>query len=228
MRKLIVTRADDKVKEFTTLTHPILAKYANRCGADFKVITDDSVHPASHYRILQLYDILTEYNRVAVIDSDVIIKNTCPDLFDMVPYSHIGTILEDKGSRLNHRRSLIQEVQKQRGDVGWTEGYMNSGVFVVSDLHREIFNVDKENLWWGFGEDDVELGYQIHKNKFNIYELPWHMNCMSIHSEPEFGSKFRFNASILHYAGGGWFRMLMSPLEQLKQDLVLLTKLNMV
>jgi hypothetical protein len=228
MKLAVVTRSDNNVKELTDLTHPSIKRYAGKCGADFLILTDDEKPPKSHYRILQLYKVLEEYNRVLVFDSDLLIRKDCPNIFDIVPYNKIGTIFEDVGSRLPHRRALIEDVQKERGDIGWREGYNNTGVFVVSDMHREIFNLDLTKVWRKFGEDDVELGYQIRKHGFKIHELPWIFNCMSLHSEEGFGSKLRFDAYILHFAGGGIHRSILPQFDQIEQDLALMKRFNMV
>ena len=39
MKKLIVTRADDNIKEMTNITFPLIEEYAKKCGADFKVLS---------------------------------------------------------------------------------------------------------------------------------------------------------------------------------------------
>ena len=40
MKKLIVTRADGNIKEITDITLPIMEEYAEKCNANFKIISD--------------------------------------------------------------------------------------------------------------------------------------------------------------------------------------------
>lgn len=228
MKKIVATRADKNISEVAKLTHPILKRYADFCNADFTVITSDVPTPKGHYRILETYDLLNDYDRVLLVDTDIIIKKDCPDLFNMVPFDKIGTIFEDKGSRKEHRRSLIKSIQDERDSVGWESGYINTGVFLVSKPHQKIFDLDIEEVWMGFGEDDVELGYQIRKNKFEIFELDYTYNMLSMFSEPWNNNKSRFDAFIIHYAGGGWHRQVLSSLDHIKQDLSLLKKFKVV
>lgn len=225
--RLIITRADDNVKEMTKMTHPILKRYAKKVNADFLVITDNVPAPMHHFRILQCYDLLKKYNRIMHLDGDILIHKNCPDLFDIVPYNKIGTLLEDIGSREVHRRILIKDIQDERGYVDWYTGYINTGVFVVSDIHKNIFNISNENLWSKFGQDDVELGYQIHKNKFEIFELPFKYNHMSMFSEDWNGNASRFESLILHYAGNAFYSF-MTNTEEIKQDLALLRKFKSI
>ena len=39
MKLLVTTNSDDKVKEMTDFTHPIIKHFAKKWGADFKVIS---------------------------------------------------------------------------------------------------------------------------------------------------------------------------------------------
>jgi len=224
MKLALVTRADENVKEMTDVTHPVIKKYAERCGAEFIILTDDKKPPESHWRILQVYKLLDEYDRIIIMDSDVIVKKNCPNLFEVVPEDCIGTIFEDVGSRQAHRRQLIEAVQKEREDVGWRSGYINTGVFVVSKMHKEIFNRDITKVWRGFGEDDVELGYWIRKLGFKIYELDYHFNQMSLFCEK---GESRFNGFVTHFAGNGFWPFL-SNTDEVKQDMALLKNLGLV
>ena len=236
MSKLLVcTRADENIRELTDITFPSIRAYAERCGADFKVLDAPSACPVGdgrwHYRILFLRELLDHYDRILHIDADVLITKDCPNLFEIVPQDHIGTIFEDKGSRLENRRRLIRCVQDVFGDVGWTEGYINTGVFLVSRQHEDIFagmptvqeGVDTSQMptdlepghvvehfdngwyWVGHGWDDVHLGYMIRKRGHPIHKLPYWFNHMSMFSEPWNGSADRFKSFIIHYAGQGGF-----------------------
>ena len=209
MKLLITTRADKNIKDITDLIHPIIKSFAKKWNADFSILSHISDCDVSdgryHYRIMRLYDLLTEYDRIIQIDSDIIINKTCPNLFNLVPYNMIGTVLEDKGSRLNNRRALINRVQEMWGDISWKEGYINTGVFIVSKSHRGIFRRFLGNYWVQDGFDDVHLGYQIHRLGLKIFELDYRFNHMSIFSEEWNGNPLRFDSYIIHYAGNAKF-----------------------
>jgi len=229
MKLAIVTRADENIKDITDITHPIIKKYADFCNAEFITnVTTTYELPHPHYRILGLQALLEEYDRILLIDSDIFITRECPNIFDIVPTTHVGTIFEDKGSRQDHRRSLIKAVQDKREDVGWREGYINTGVFVISKEHKIIFDeIDIDSLWLDFGFDDVELGYQINKLNIPIHELSFKFNHMSMFSEEVLGNNSRFDSYCIHFAGNGHIPFL-PKYEQIKRDFILLKRHNML
>lgn len=204
-KRLLITRADDNITEMTDLTHPIIKHFAEEWGADFKVLDHVSECTVgdgiTHYRIMDLYELLDEYDRILQLDSDIVINKTCPNLFDIVPEDCIGTIYEDVGSRAVYRRNTIKEAQMQWEYIGWKEGYINTGVFMVSKCHKPIFQKVNGEYWTGFGFDDVLLGYQIVKQGMKVHELPFQYNHMTMFSEPWNGSANKFDSHIIHYAG---------------------------
>lgn len=228
MRKLaIITRADDNITELSDLTFPYLKKYAKFCNADFIVINDpEELHP--HYRILQFYELFNIYDRIMSLDCDVLIMKTCPDLFKIVKENKIGTIFEDVGTRKFDRRDRLKKIQDKFGDLGIKSGYINTGVAVFSKQHQDIFKHDKDTeLYMDLGFDDVYLKYQIVKHNFEIQELDYTYNHMSMFSEDWNNNAPRFKSKIIHYAGGGFYRNI-PRLEQLKQDELLLRKYEML
>lgn len=221
-KKLIATRADDKIKEMTDITIPIMKKYAEACDADFIVLDEPPLFMTEdnrpHYRILKIREYLEVYDRVLNLDADMIINKNCPNIFDVVPDDKIGSIYEDVGTRAEHRRGLIKNIQNKWGDVGWKSGYTNAGTFLVSKMHKDIFLPNDNKYYLGWGSVDVHLSYMIHKLKFEVYELPYKWNHMTMFSEP-WHNKDRFDSHIIHYAGGGIFdRKETNRLSQIKND----------
>uniref|UniRef100_A0A6M3JY11 Putative glycosyltransferase n=1 Tax=viral metagenome TaxID=1070528 RepID=A0A6M3JY11_9ZZZZ len=228
VKKLIVTRSDETQDEIVKITHPNLKWYAKKCGADFEILTD-SKGLYHHYKILCLYELFDKYDRILSLDSDILIMKDCPSLFRVVPKDKIGTIFEDVGSRKEHRRELIREVQDQFGDVGWTENYINTGVAIFSKQHKDIFEPKTEDeVWNGFGYDDIHLGHQIHKYGHEIYQLPYKYNHMSLFSEKFNGFKSRFTAYIVHYAGQAGFIPCKKRMDIIREDYLILKKYNLI
>ena len=209
VNKLVVTRADSNISSMTNLTFPIIKGFCKKWGADFMVLdhtpdimTDDK---RPHYRVMKIYDLLDKYDRVISMDSDVVLNSTCPNLFEVVPENCVGSIFEDIGTRTSNRRSKIHNIQSKYGDVNWATGYVNTGVMVVSKMHKDIFTPINGHLYTEDGSDDLHIGYQIHKLGFKIFELDCRFNHMTMFSEPECGSLNRFDSFIIHYAGVGVF-----------------------
>lgn len=212
-KRLVVTRCDENAKALADVTHPMLKNYAEIWKADFKILDHKEEwmtdYEMCHYRILKVYDLLEEYDRILIIDSDVIIMPGCPDPFESVDPEKIGSVYEDIGSRGEQRGHIIEGIQRKYGDVGWRQGYINTGVFVVSKKHKDIFQKIQHGgigvLWTGFGYDDALIGYNIHKYGFEVQELSFKWNHMSMFSEPWNNNANRFNSFIIHYAGAANF-----------------------
>ena len=205
----MVTRADKNCKELIDVTHGILKDYAGQWGCDFIVLDDKEAwmtdYELAHYRILNVAEILKDYERVLVIDSDIVIMPGCPNPFEIVPEDKIGSIYEDVGSRESMRKDVIKLIQDRHGDVGWKTGYINTGFFVASRIHADIFQKIDGKLWVGFGYDDALVGYNIHKLGHEVHELPYQFNHMSMFSEPWNNNASRFDSWIIHYAGNAQF-----------------------
>jgi len=226
-KNLIFTRANDNIKDMCAITHPVLKKYANRCEADFIVIDKDITGLHSHWRILNIYELFNKYDRIAGIDSDVLILKKCPDIFKTVAIDSFGSIFEDKGSRLQDRRDRIKKANIRYGDIGWKEGYINTGVFVMSKIHRNILEYTKDTLWNDLGYDDVYFGYRLRLFKYDIQELDYRWNHMSMFSEEWNNSPSRFDSYIIHYAGNGHV-LSLDRTEQIIQDYNLLKRFDLL
>lgn len=215
----LVTRAKG-IEDIASVAHPVLKKYAHRCKAEFIVIDEDIINCGSfHYEILQIYDLLKEYDRILHLDSDILIAPDCPNLLDIVPEEKIGLVFEDKYTRRKSRRYYIRRIQEEWGDIGWRMGYQNSGVMVCSRVHREVFVYDPSRLWNKWGYADLQLSYRIHELGFEIHELPFIYNHMSMFSEM---GKNHLKSFVLHYAGRG-FDPRFSRAEQMRRDFEIIT-----
>jgi len=220
MKLLICTRSDKNISDMTDITHPIIKAYAKRCGAAFTVFKENSMPEHKyHYRIMQIRELLEVYDRVLNLDSDILITPKCPNIFKEVPINKIGTIFEDEGSRQKQRRGLIKQVQEKFGNVNWTTGYINTGVFLVSKQHKNIFETVNGKCWDGWGFDDIHLGWQIRKKEYEIYRLHWRWNNMAMFFEKWNGFPNRFDSYMIHYAGQGKFDSgVKNRMEQIKYD----------
>jgi len=227
MKYLVATRADSKISRITKITIPLIEKYAKEMSADFKILDQEppiwttEVPPRAHYRIMEFYNLFNDYDRILSIDSDLLITPNCTNIFDLVPYDHIGSIYEDVGDSTEHRRTYIKLIQDQFGDVGWKEGYINTGFAVFSKIHRDIFTTINGKYYMDFGIDDVHLCYQIHKFGFKIYPLDYKWNHMTMFSHQWNNYANRFDANIIHYAGEGIFdrnNIIMNRTDQIESD----------
>jgi len=210
MKKLaVVTRSDEVVEGWTKFTHPLFRDYAEKCNAEFVVISGDPPFldhdNQPHYRLLMIYDLLEKYDRILHLDTDMIINKDCPNVFKEVPEDMIGIIYEDVGTRVYDRRNKIQFIQQAWGDVGWKRNYTNAGTFVLSRQHKDIFLSHDGKFWIGPGTADLHMSYNIHKYGFKVKELDFRWNHMTMFSELWNNNASRFDSHIIHYAGRGVF-----------------------
>tara|TARA_Y100000593_G_scaffold95019_1_gene198395 strand:- start:3397 stop:4125 length:729 start_codon:yes stop_codon:yes gene_type:complete len=229
LKLLVTTRADAAFTPWVELTHPIIRQYAQRINADFLVLdegqdcreaTGGIGNGIYQYRIMKHYDLHATYDRILHLDSDMILTPDCPNLFDVVPDDHVGTILEDKGTRKLQRLQCVANAQKQFGDIGWKQDYINTGVFVTSKCHKDVYLPIQGKYFVDWGTDDIHIGYHIKRLGYPIHELSYHYNHMTMFSEAWNGNPDRFDSYIIHYAGAGIFdgSRASSKLEQATQD----------
>jgi len=226
---LITTRADKNCEDWAELMHPVFKKYADRVKADFLILGESQNVPEAstgiglgvyQYRIMEHYNLHAHYDRILHLDSDMLLMPSCPNLFEVVEEGSVGTIYEDVGSRRPQRAGCIKNAQSKFGDIGWTEGYINTGVFITSRQHRDIYQKIAGEYFTDWGTDDIHIGYLINKLGHKIQELPYQFNHMTMFSEHWNGSPDRFDSHIIHYAGAGIFEQGKVPnkIEQARSD----------
>jgi len=223
MKKAIVTLCIGKEAEhWIQYTHGPMKLYAKKVNADFIHIKERKINYNKTKNInpilfekYQLYDILCNYDRALYVDSDVLITLNAPNIFDYVPFDKIGGVFEDFGMDMIDRRKYIKAVQEKLGDLNWTEGFMNTGVFVVSNIHKDAFK-----LIWKYGCLDLKYeqtntNWYFRKMGYEIINIDYRFNYMGI-MRVYYGTDPR-EAYFIHYAGGGIYNWI-PRLEQVKLD----------
>jgi hypothetical protein len=219
--KLICTRSDASQEEKAKISHPLMEKYALKCKADFLVLNFGLPHGSMyynnnqglvcHYRIMKLGELLGVYGRIANFDTDMIINKDAPNIFDFVPEDTIGGVCENIGisgasdQRKDAYIKIMDDTQKEWGKIEWNGKYLNAGMLVVSQQHKNIFTSNNGHYWLRDGTEQTHLAYMIGKHKHKITELSFKWNHMSMFSEPWNNSADRFKSYIIHYAGRGIF-----------------------
>lgn len=167
----------------------------------------ESINNFNIFEKNQVYELFDKYDRILRLDWDLIITPDCPNLFEIVPKDEIGVLLEDVGTRKMDRRKRILRIQQSLGDIGWKEGYINTGVVLASKMHREIFlttiddmeTMEKVNL--KLSKEQNFFNFSVRKAGFKIFPLDFKFNHTSVYSEPWNGCYSKFKSFIIHYAG---------------------------
>ena len=126
-------------KNLAVITHPIIQRYADKIGADFLVADEsDKTLITQKWNKFMIYQLLNKYDRIIYVDTDLIIRDDCPNLFDVVPSDKLGMFNEGKYAP---RLEYIQDASKAYGEdvYKWNGKFYNSGVMVISRIHKQIF-----------------------------------------------------------------------------------------
>jgi hypothetical protein len=176
---------------------PSIQAYARSTGAELVVpdLPENLPVPAVKFAAVQS---VRDYDRIMWLDSDVIVRPGCPDLFRIVPKDRIGAWPE--GERYPRggwtKEALLRNAADP--DLFPSHEYFNSGVMVFSREHFSAFdlsNVDALNLGPQF--DQSYLNVAIRKAGTPVYLLTQDFNFIpSIHTRTD----WRF-AWIVHAAG---------------------------
>jgi len=192
----------EKFEQLAELTMPTLKAYANSIDADFVVIDEKKISVKyTMYEKYQIYDVLGEYDRIIYVDLDIIIRNDCPNLFDIVPDSKLG--LFDEG-RFMQCADIIYEAMKIHNIncPEWHEQSYNAGLIVASKQHRNLFVKPKIEVKM-YGPyphyDQPHLTLKILTEGYEVFELDCRFNRMQVVDSHIKDSPL--NAYIVHFAG---------------------------
>jgi len=210
MKKAILTIVcgDKYQKEVWPRVEPFFINYADKCDAELIVLNDASRVPSPHWLKFAMYDLLRkEFDRILFLDSDIIIRDDTPSLFDIVPEDCVGIFNE---GYYTPRSVCLHEVKAVYNvDLpGWNgKDYFNTGVMLVSRQHRHLFKISDQikPLRNSFGEQTY-LNMRLIQSKQNIYHLDYDFNRMCVMDK--ITGKTRLSSYIVHYAG---FDILFGP-----------------
>ena len=170
MNAIITIAIGTEFEQIANLTHPLIEGYARRTRADFISLHGSVTRP--WFEKFRLFDFLGIYDRVLFLDSDVIVRPDCPNLFEIVPSERLGAwvVSEHKSGFA----PLIARIQDTLPNIGWKKTYFNTGVMVVSRSHRDAFAapVDYEDEQY----DQTLLNYRVQKLGYLLFDSncsPW-------------------------------------------------------
>jgi ADP-heptose:LPS heptosyltransferase len=198
MKNAVVTIAmGENFQSIARMTHPSLRKYAERIRADFVVIDQQKVSQTSpHFEKFQIYDLLNRYERIIYIDTDVIVRDDCPNLFDVVKPEEMGAF--DEGAIMDRTKAMAEIAQAYEESLKeWKGKYYNTGVMVISRVHKELFRKPEKEIW-NFYEQSY-LNLKILRLQIRMHDLHYRFNRMNCMDQKT--GEHRLKSYIVHYAG---------------------------
>ena len=208
----------EKYSAIAKYTHPSLKAYADKIDAEFVVI-DDTSTSLPHWKKFEIFNLLKDYKRIIYIDTDIIIREDTPNLFDLIPENKLGIFNE---GRFTPRWESLKEAcmsYKEDIDKKWDGAYYNTGVMVISRQQKELFKMPKEVHDAGMFEQPY-LNLRIINDKVSVEELDYHYNRMTIMDD--LTGEPRYASYIIHYAGApnqyDMIRVMMEDMDRWEND----------
>jgi lipopolysaccharide biosynthesis glycosyltransferase len=176
-------------------THPAMAAYAEKCNADFEILTvPKEKGEVCCWDKYQTPKFLRKYERVLYVDTDIFICPDAGDIFDEVPVDKFGGYDEIPFSGESLKRVYSQYLAV----LGFTHAerlgmeikkYFNAGMFLASRGHEHAFLLPAVH---GAFENNMELFKEQSLLNFNLQKF-----CIPMH---DVGVKF--NAFLGHEQDG--------------------------
>ena len=209
MRRAVVTIAcGEFFQRLAAITHPTLRAYADKLGADFIAWDDYRGHTIPTYQKLELGKLLDDYDRILYLDTDVLVRDDAPNVFELVPEGQLGMLEESR--YLDRTVDVIQYMLGVGYDARqWDRKYYNAGVMVLSKRHENLFT--QPAVEWNHLGDQSYLNLMISRTETKVFSLPYRFNRM--YFMDWFHGEDRCDAYFIHYAGLG---QLMSEAEYLQ------------
>lgn len=210
----------DLYSEVSEVTHPTIKRYADKIGADFVVWRDQGNHMSPHFRKLDIVSLFKEYDRVLYVDTDIIIREDAPNIFDIVPYNEMGMF--DEGRFIPERGPNMLKYLTSFGvdPKKWDRKYYNTGVMVFSKVHHLLFMKPPEEFDNFYEQTHINMMICILGGK--VHDLSYKFNRMYVMDEKT--GETRLDSYFLHYAGFNAAMPKDNFLGMIKQDIELWEK----
>ena len=203
----VVGIGDDRKLKYSL---PTFEYYADKVNADLVLIRESSYNLKSKfedYNYLnfeknQIFKYFDNYERILRLDSDILITPNAPNYFEL-DSSFLYVSREDVGSRQQARWNEIITIKKALGDIPtWNKFYFNSGVMLVSTIHKNAFDISDIDFNKDLGQfkEQSVVNWKANYLNFKLKDLGKNFNHTRIYEEQDFNSN-RLEADIIHYAG---------------------------
>lgn len=194
-RTAIVTMAiGEQEQKVAAISHPLMKAYANRINADFHVITQRK-WPDVHifFEKHQICEIVKAYDRTLYVDTDIMIRDDSPNIFNLVPVGKIGAFNET--SMIEHIPQIASDSQTRIVQLLalvdgpppgwiWPGTYFNAGVQVVDPSFAWLYEQKPEGPFRNvILADQGILNLNIHHKNLPTYQLPQTWNHMIGHTK---------------------------------------------
>jgi hypothetical protein len=179
------------------IARPWTEAYAQKVGAELLAVEVPSAIPVMFVKFYAAQQ-ASAFDRILMLDSDILIRPHAPDVFDVVPPTHLGAMAE---GRLFPRSAWIEQSRQFYGPADMQESdYFNAGVLVLNrDTLRQLFQVPEHMLASPGFEQDY-LNWTAAQARIPRYDLPIQFNYIP---NAKYLSLDWRHAFFYHFAGAG-------------------------
>ena len=190
-------RSDNCIVIFSSCSQPFIShtryltcKYAIKISVSCKIvyIISEITNESTISKTNTIYDLLSVYKRLIILDDTCCINSKMPNLFDQVGEDEFGGVLETNVNTISRDCQLIKTQLSQEMD---TNTYLKSGLYIISRSHRCLFDPKFVNnyikLLSSSNPHQVYINYVLHNNimpikiklldnQYNNYDLDRDIN----------------------------------------------------
>ncbi len=208
MKRLVITQTSGAYEQVRNLLYPNFQAYASKCKADFIPVEECKTECAVMGKLC-VHNYFDSYDRILLLDADLVIRPDCPDLFDMVPEDHFAAYDEGAACRTipdmyGRLRVITKIAQFYEFAMPCFDGeyfsFYNAGVMLAGKMHENLFEPppsDKNPLEATVCPEQVYINYKILQYRPKIYRLPVCFNQMPWNWTMDYHD----SSFIVHYAG---------------------------
>jgi hypothetical protein len=184
-------------EKIAELTHPTIKKYAESINADFIKNTESFCSTPHWDKFALIYRYLNKYKRILYLDTDLIIREKTPNLFDIVPEYKIGAFNEAPFT--DGRAHALTKASEDYGMrlKNWNGKYYNTGVLLISRPHKYLFVKPEKEISYFYEQSYLNLIFS--NENVSMHDLPYTLNRMTCMDK--FTGEERHASYIIHYAG---------------------------
>lgn len=214
MRRLILTAAFQGHERIATLTGKTVRAYADRIGADLKVMVGEEVcklFPGPHWSKVAVGLALTGggYDEVAWIDSDAIVSPSAPDIFELAGGRFAAFPESSRLDRLGNFTEYLRHTDEHWHEYKRPERYFNTGIMVVPKRYAHVMTMPADEVLITtrnlrrthpdkFFHDQDWFNSQLLRHDVEVTELPVAFNFMPF---DDIWQNRHNDAHIIYYAG---------------------------
>ena len=187
---------------YSKFSIPLMKKYAEKVGADFIEITERTIpYRSPHFEKWQISNYLNKYDRILYVDLDLLIDLDTPNIFELCD-DKFCVVFEDIYKEYAPRRIVMDRIQYVNKDIGWKNGYFNSGVMLIPKSAKIVFEELKdfkknyEEVWY----DQTIINYLCKLHNIEMFGLGIEWNYIECFQDMKLPVD---KINIYHYAGGG-------------------------